>query len=113
MNITKALASVLDDLSDTHIKLLITHYKAPKHTATAEWLAQKMGWRDYRAVNMHYGMMAHRVADLLGWPKPGVDAWVFNLFDWTDPYSVDSHGHVRFVQKPEVGNALKLQGYVR
>jgi hypothetical protein len=108
----KQLASVLDDLTDTDLKLLVAHHNAPGHTATAEQLAHAMGWKDYRAVNVHYGAMAHRVSDLLGWSKPDVDAWVFNLFDWASDGMLDAKGHTRFELTAPVRKALKLRGYI-
>jgi len=76
-----ALAQVVSEgLPDKHLELLRAHFEAPRHAATAQELARKVGYRNYGAVNLQYGRLAHRVGNHLGFTKPpvsdGQSAWV-------------------------------------
>ena len=95
--------------------MLLAHFNAPHHTTTWAQLAEKVGYKEGRAVNLQYGKFGERVARQLGLnDKPldpnGFGWWLWCLVDWADE-SDPSSGHTAFVLRPEVVTALERLGY--
>jgi hypothetical protein len=92
--------------------LLEAHLAAPDYTTTWQDLAEAVGMKDGRAVNVHYGKFAREVAELLGFvepPKPYPEAkrgfWLFTLVKWADHWG--SRGHTAFVLRKPIIQALR------
>ena len=60
-----ALLKVRDriGISPRDVALLKAHCRTPNHTISTVQLAKQVGYSNYSAVNMHYGKLAHDVAD--------------------------------------------------
>ncbi len=41
-----------EGMSNKHLALLQAHFESPNHTATAQQLAERVNYADYRAVNL-------------------------------------------------------------
>jgi hypothetical protein len=52
-----------EKLSETARKLFSTLYQFPSHSATASEIAEEMGWKEYRACNLHFGLLGQRVGE--------------------------------------------------
>jgi hypothetical protein len=111
----RALQSLLRrHVAPKHLALLKEHFNAPDHTITWWKLAEKVGYRNFNAVNLQYGTLAERVAGQLGLhEKPecpsGEKAWVWVLVHWADER--DASGDTAFVLRPEVVEALERLGF--
>jgi len=107
----RAIADALDRGPEKHRELLQAHVAAPRQTRTYTQLAHEVGYANYGAVNLQYGILAHRVAENLGiFALPPEDFWGIVLVEWTDAY--DPSGS-RFRLRREVVEALELLGMVR
>ena len=101
----KALENIIAErLPKSHVTLLRKHCEAPQHISTAYRLAQAVGYANGNAVNLQYGILAHRVATELGVDEAPKGFWLYVLVDWAD--ELDSKGHTRFVLRPPVVEAL-------
>lgn len=76
---------------------------------TASRLADVAEYRSYRAINLHYGKLAQRVAFALGRHIPGVQIEL--LVDGVGPQSLTNKDWV-LVMKPAFADALKRVGWV-
>jgi hypothetical protein len=99
-----------EGIPDKHIALLQAHYEAPDHTATAQQLAESVGYAHFRAVNLQYGTLAHRIGDCLGIIEPPMGFWLFVLVDWAEP---DVSGDTAFALRRPVVKSLERLGFVR
>src|SRR5262245_16485211 len=54
------------ELTDWNKKLLYTLWRFPRHRASAGQIAHMLGWKEYRATNLHMGVLGHRLADVMG-----------------------------------------------
>ena len=105
----RALKAVSDS---GRMKILQAHLKTKDYTATWRQLAKEVGYKDYFAINLHYGALAELVASELGVPQPrtelGEPFWLYVLVDWAPtPEGEDQ----RFVLRPEVVKALGRMGF--
>jgi hypothetical protein len=91
-------------------QLLLKHYRAPDHTATATELAKFVDFKDYSAVNLHYGTFAAELARRMDWPIPP-DAPAAS-FIATFEKSDDDEAHWKWVMRPQVAGALEALGWV-
>jgi putative restriction endonuclease len=61
----------INNLTDTHLKILQTHYHAYEKTITANQLAQAIGYDHHATANMIYGRLAGLVGEQLDYsPEP-------------------------------------------
>jgi hypothetical protein len=52
------------------LQMLQNHYSAPERTMTPNQLANSVGYKNYGATNLHYGILGKMVCDLLGFIPP-------------------------------------------
>ncbi len=97
-----------EGIPEKHIALLQAHFKAPNHTATWAQLAEAVGYANRNAVNLQYGMLASRVARLLGFVEPPRGFWLNVLAGWAE--NTDPSGHTAFVLRRPVIEALTRLG---
>lgn len=94
-------------LFDKPRALLQAHCNAPNRTTTWAELAKIVGYAEGRAVNLHYGKLAQKVAGLLGVGEipgePGKKSWLFVLIHWAEDHPL---GHTAYVLRRPVIEAL-------
>jgi len=98
-------------ISLKEVALLQAHFDAPNHTVTWAQLAERVGYAKGRAVNVHYGLLAHRVAKELGITGRPRGFWLYALADWAT--GKDPSGHQAFVLRRPVIEALASLGILR
>jgi hypothetical protein len=64
-----ALKALNTKLAPKWRELLRSHWAAPKHTTSAALLARAVGYPNHSAVNLNYGLLAAKIASLVGIPK--------------------------------------------
>ena len=104
-----------EGIPDKHIELLQAHFNAPGHTATWAQLAAEVGYANGNAVNLQYGTLAGRVANLLGVTRRPQGFWIYVLGDRPkdkDKQRDTESGHARFVLRRPVIEALTRLGIV-
>lgn len=107
----RAIGAALNQGSEKHRELLQAHFEAPRHTRTYAQLAKDIGYANYGAVNLQYGILAHRVAETLGiFALPSRGFWGAVLVDWAGGF--DPSG-TQFRLRPEVVEALESIGFGR
>ena len=89
------------------IDFLRAHSKASGRALTARRLAQAVRYKDYRGVNLHYGLLARRIGEELGVR----DARLSLLVDFVEPKTVTNTEWV-MVMHPQFAAALKEVGWV-
>jgi 5-methylcytosine-specific restriction protein A len=99
-------ASVLLNLPiASHQKqMLLANYHAPNRTLTATMMAKAMGYDNFNAANLHYGMLGGLVGEKLGWnPLPEFKVNVLVDFKKEDNWL--------WIMKPAVAEAIRLLGW--
>jgi hypothetical protein len=108
-----ALLTVRDRIGITpkELALLQAHCRASKHTISTVKLAKELDYPNHRTVNMHYGALAHHVADALHHvppPVPGGEAhWWRTLAYGNDEAPQTDDGHYEWIMRPELVQALQ------
>lgn len=100
-----------EGLSPKDVALLKAHFDAPNHTATWAQLADRVGYASGRAINLHYGKLAGRVANELRITDPPNGFWLSVLAGWAE--EADPDGHTAFVLRRPVIEALVSLGILR
>lgn len=62
----RAFRAVEEDITDNQRRMLVFHHAQPARAVSARTLAVHVGWKDYSAANLQYGLLADRVARELG-----------------------------------------------
>ena len=106
-------------IGSAYHKMLKAQYHASNHKITATRLAEAAGYTDFSAANLHYGIMAHAIADFLGYKPPKRKygdrerMWHLSLSMSNDASGDTIDGHFEFEMRPEVVAALEsLTGWV-
>lgn len=108
-----ALLVVRDRIGITpkELALLRTHCRAPKHTISTVKLAKELDYPNHSTVNMHYGALAHHVADALHHippPIPGGEAhWWRTLAYGNNGVPQTDDGYYEWIMRPELVQALQ------
>jgi len=108
-----ALLNLKDNggLTQRDLILLRAHCRAPKHTISSFQLAKELGYASFGAVNIHYGKLAHHVADSLHYaPKPNSEGdfhWWRTLSYGNDGPPQTDDGHYEWIMRPELVQALQ------
>jgi len=102
-----------EGIADKHLAMLRAHLRAPEHTTTWARLAETVGYRNGRAVNLQYGKFAERIARQLGLSHKPPDSngntwWLWVLVRWANER--DSSGDTAFVLRRPVVKALTRIG---
>lgn len=110
-------ARVLADMnaSERARAFLVAHYYAGAHRASMEDLALRVGYDSYEPANLHYGRLAHAVADAL--PAPPRDLAGARYGNWMQALAQGDgtrnvQGHFIWTLRPEVVGALEQLGWV-
>lgn len=86
-------------IANHHRHILKAHYMAPNYTATVTELAQAVGYADYHAINLHYGIFVELLCDQLGQPRN------FELIQ-TFHQPENKNQHLQLILRPEFVEAL-------
>ena len=78
----RALQSALTDAHPKHREMLLAHFNAPHHTTTWAQLAEKVGYKEGRAVNLQDGKFGERVARQLGLNDKPLDPYGNGWWVW-------------------------------
>jgi len=62
----RAFEALRGQMSESDMRLLRAHYEAPGHVITAAELAHKIGFANYKAVNLRYGLLAKKFLEFFG-----------------------------------------------
>ncbi|CDH74046.1 TPA: HNH endonuclease signature motif containing protein [Pseudomonas aeruginosa] len=102
----QALQSLAPVITEKRRRMLIGHAQAPGHAITMSELAALVGFPGYSAANLQYGLLAGKLADALGVPRPSFLVYVLASFD-DDPGTSHSRAHMY----PELVEALQQLGW--
>ena len=61
-----AALKAITPFSGKQKELLRVHYRAQSHAMTARRLAEAVGYKSYRGINLQYGLLAKRIGVALG-----------------------------------------------
>lgn len=118
----KALLSVRDKglLRNTkYLDMLRAHYKFENQTITAGKLADEVCYPNYNTANMHYGKLAHHIADELSFIPPRritgdkEPIWLLTICSFNRPSEKTIDENWEFVMLPEFLAALEEMKWVR
>jgi predicted HNH restriction endonuclease len=87
-----------------YMQMLLTHYYAPNQTLTATMMAKALGYENFNAANLHYGMLGGLIGKKLGW-NPLPEFKVNVLVDFK------KDKELLWIMKPVVAEAIKLLGW--
>ena len=94
-------------ITEKQRSMLIAHALAPGHALTMSELASLVGFPNYSAANLQYGLLGKKLAEKLGIPRPSFLVYVIARFD-DDPSTSHSRAHMY----PELVAALEQLGWV-
>lgn len=103
----QALRSLESGITDKQRRMLVGHAMAPEQALTMSELAALVGFPTYSAANLQYGLLAGKLADVLGIPRPKYLVYIIASFD-DDPDTSQSRAHMY----PELYAALQALGWV-
>lgn len=70
-------------MQSTRVKILKTHFQCAEHTATARQLSELLGYKNFNAVNLQYGLFVKSLALEFGISKKQQEFdWLFFLMDF-------------------------------
>lgn len=103
----QALRSLESGITEKQRNMLVGHAMAPEQALTMSELAVLVGFPTYSAANLQYGLLAGKLADAMGIPRPKYLVYVIAGFD-DDPDTSQSRAHMY----PELYAALQELGWV-
>lgn len=89
------------------IDFLREHVNAQGRALTAQRLADSVGYKDYRGINLQYGLLARKIGDVLGRKNANLTL----LVDFVRPKSVTNDEWI-MVMHPQFATALKQARWV-
>jgi predicted HNH restriction endonuclease len=104
-----ALTRLFSQLSDLHRAMLIAHYRAPGHIASARELAEAVGAAGWQVVNSQYGQLGAMLRDTLDFRTEGQQSYVIASFI---PPGGRGNDEWAWVMHPELAAALESLGWV-
>jgi len=103
----KALLENEDEISDNYLGMLRAHYLAKNHTISASHLAEAVGFSNYNAANLRYGLLAKKVGDLLSFHPDGCHTSVLA----TEGEKPSDEAHWQWKMRPELVQAISDLGW--
>lgn len=94
-------------LADSHRALLKSHHAALNRTRTATQLSEAVGYENFNAVNLQYGLLAARLGEAMGFK----DANLSLIVEFTEPHTHNNE-HWTLEMRAEVAEALERLGWV-
>jgi hypothetical protein len=102
----RALLGLLP-IHDNHLAMLKANYQAPDHSITASQLAAIVGYQNFNAVNLQYGLFADKLCRSLG-KHPDCHLSILATFEKD---GLERQEHWKLVLRPEVVEALGELGW--
>lgn len=90
-------------ITDNQKFMLVAHHKAPDLTITATELADLVGYKSWRGVNLQYGLLGKKLRRYLGYFEQGVELYIIAYF--IPPRSVGNKDWL-LIMHPEVARAI-------
>jgi hypothetical protein len=107
----RAFRAIETQITPKQRELLEIHYSAPARVISATRLADSVGFKEYRAVNLQYGKLGDLVAKELGYDL-GERVRAGMLIEFVDP-EYAGNVHWLWVLRAPVVQALEDLGWVR
>lgn len=105
-----AFRAIEQRVDDGQRRLLREHHAAPARAISATRLAEAVGFENYSAVNLRYGLMAEALCKALGIHLED-NVRVGILVEFVDP-GFAANEHFLWVMRPNVVAALEELGWV-
>jgi 5-methylcytosine-specific restriction enzyme A len=95
-------------LPQSYLNMLQFHYNSPNRTVTPASMANGVGYKNFRAANLHYGKLARLIRTHLALRKPAAEAQVELLvkFEWPQPNRI-----CHWIMRKEFASTLEGLGY--
>ena len=90
------------------LHFLRAHCQAPGKALTAAKLAKAAKYKSWHAINLHYGLLAESVGQVIGRKGEGLSL----LLEFAKPKSITNEQWV-LVMRPEFVSALRMAGWVK
>lgn len=103
-----ALTRLQNQLSELQRALLIAHYRAPRHAATAREIATAAGETDWHVVNSQYGRLGSMLREALDYRAEGQKSYIIASFV---PPNMHENTEWLWVMHPELAAALESLGW--
>ena len=58
-----AFIAIRDQMADSDLRMLKAHFESPDYVITATELANKVGFANFNAANLRYGLLAQKLLD--------------------------------------------------
>jgi len=58
-----AFVAIRENMADSDLRILKAHYESPNYVVTATELASKVGFANFNAANLRYGLLAQKFLD--------------------------------------------------
>ena len=103
-----AFKQIEPKITENQRKMLVNHYESPGHVTTSHNLAHSVGFKDYHAANLQYGMLGTMLSDTFGFARRGVS--ILELFV---PPGAATNTEWLLVLRENVAQALEELGWVK
>jgi hypothetical protein len=103
-----AFRAIEQRITPNQRRLLLAHHAAQGRVLTATRLAEVVGFENYGAVNLQYGVLARHVAEQLAIEVGDVEVGI--LVDFVEPGRV-ANEHFLWVLRPNVAQAIEDLGW--
>ena len=103
-----AFTLIRDNMPANHSKMLIAHYHSPDRAITERELAEAAKYSSYRAANLQYGILGHRLCEVLDYqPEERYDGRPIWTLVLAKGRSREAEGlEFQWVMRKEVAQAL-------
>ncbi len=105
----RAFLECREEMSEKHFAMLKAHYHAPGRTVTAGELARAVGYENFNAANLQYGIYASHLCRELG-RSPTFFIAVLATFTVGEQQGDE---FIRWTMLPQVAEALEQLGWVK
>jgi len=107
---TRGFKSIRSNMADSHLDLLIEHYRADNLTITATDLAKAVGYKGFQGVNLQYGRLGKMLRQALNYTGQGQESYILSYFI---PPGAQGNTDWLFIMHEEVAEALELLQWVK
>ncbi|ARA91769.1 HNH endonuclease [Rhodothermaceae bacterium RA] len=88
-----------------YISMLQAHYHAAERTITPKQMAHAVGYAHFGSANLHYGILARKVGDVLNYHPQPESLGTLVIFE-------KRQGEWHWIMRQEVAHALEMLGWV-
>lgn len=105
----EALMRMRCTMPDKHLRMLVAHYHSPNRTVTATQLAEAVGYKSFRAVNLQYGQLGRKLREIMEYAAEGPASYVIASFL---PPGAEGNAEWLWIMHREVASALEDLNWV-